>query len=358
MEELQASAPGRVCLFGEHQDYLGLPVIAAAISLRICATGRRSRTRTIEIDMPDIRQHATLLPNEKQEYQQGRDYLRSSVTVLQRRGLTWSSGWDVVVRGEIPINAGVSSSSALVVMWLRFLIAISDQQPDIAPEDLARLAHEAEVIEFGEPGGMMDHFCAAVGGVLYIDTRPPYVSERLPVQLEGIVLGNSNQPKATLETLAARRADVAEGIRMLRTHMPQFDLATTDLAEVEPLLARLPERPARRLRANLINRDLTRQALHALRRGDATGLGPLLLRHHQQLRDGLDLSTPRIEAMLEAAMRAGALGGKVNGSGGGGCMFAYAPGHEEDVAEAMRRAGGTPYIVHVADGARVETVAA
>jgi len=74
--------------------------------------------------------------------------------------------------------------------------------------------------------------------------------------------------------------------------------------------------------------------------------------HHAQLRDGLDLSTPKIERMMDAALAAGALGGKINGSGGGGCIFAFAPGREEDVAEAIRREGGVPYIVRVDDGAR------
>ena len=56
--------------------------------------------------------------------------------------------------------------------------------------------------------------------------------------------------------------------------------------------------------------------------------------------------------MMDAALGAGALGGKINGSGGGGCMFAYAPGCEEAVAEAMRAEGGEPYIVKVDEGAK------
>ena len=59
--------------------------------------------------------------------------------------------------------------------------------------------------------------------------------------------------------------------------------------------------------------------------------------------------------MMDAALEAGALGGKINGSGGGGCMFAYAPGCEEAVAEAMRREGGVPYIVRVDEGASAHT---
>lgn len=356
MHQLRVSAPGRVCLFGEHQDYLGLPVIAAAIDLRIAALAEQSGEPLLEIDMPDVGERIRLDPRSRQQYAKKRDYLRSCVSVLQRRGLTWSRGYRVEIRGEIPINAGVSSSSAMVIMWLRFLMAISDQRPVPAADDLARLGHEAEVLEFGEPGGMMDHFCAALGGVLYIETVPPFRARPTGSVLDGIVLGNSLEPKATIETLARTRAQVAEGVRLLTERFPSFDLANTPLAEVETALTELPATPARRLRANLVNRDLTVAALGVLERGNVRALGELLLEHHAQLRDGLDLSTPKIERMLAAAMGAGALGGKINGSGGGGCMFAFAPGKEQEVAAALERAGGKSYVVKVAHGAYVETV--
>ena len=58
--------------------------------------------------------------------------------------------------------------------------------------------------------------------------------------------------------------------------------------------------------------------------------------------------------MVEASMNAGALGGKINGSGGGGCMFMYAPENPEAVAEAIKREGGIPYIIYIDEGTRIE----
>ena len=69
----------------------------------------------------------------------------------------------------------------------------------------------------------------------------------------------------------------------------------------------------------------------------------------------MKVSTPKIDKMLDAALRADALGGKINGSGGGGCMFAYAPERADRVAEAINRAGGKAYIVGVDVGTRVDT---
>ena len=345
-------APGRICLFGEHQDYLGLPVIAAAINLHLRADAERKEESGFDIEMPDIGERLELDPAVEQRYAHSRDYLRAAINVLRREGLSWPEGWRLTVRGTIPINAGVSSSSALVVMWLRVLLETGKPARPYTAEDLARLGYQTEVTEFHEPGGMMDHYCAAVGGVMWIDTRPPFAAERWNLPLAGIVLGNSLQPKATVETLGRNRRDVTEGIRLMQELLPTFTLASTPLAEAEPHLQTLPVMPQRRLRANLINRDLTLRGRDALRYGHDALLGELLLAHHAQLRDGLDLSTEKIERMLEAAINAGALGGKINGSGGGGCMFAYAPGREEAVAEAIEREGGVPYIVQVDAGAR------
>jgi galactokinase len=354
MKPLRVSAPGRICLFGEHQDYLGLPVIAAAVSLRIRAEAWPADDGMFAIEMPDIGERMQIKPNVEQVYESRRDYLRSCVSVLRRKGIAWPCGFRVRITSTIPLRAGVSSSSALVVMWIRFLLAASGHEQPVDGEELARLGHQAEVLEFGEPGGMMDHFCAALGGLLFVDTRPPYRSERIAAQLDGIVIGDSLEPKATIETLARVRAEVSEGMRLIREQLPSFDLSLTPLEQADEVLKTMPPGPARRLRANLVNRDLTRRAADVLRRGELNELGGMLLAHHEQLRDGLDLSTPKVERMLQAALDAGALGGKINGSGGGGCMFAYAPGRTEAVMEAIHRVGGSPMAVTVDRGATID----
>ena len=105
------------------------------------------------------------------------------------------------------------------------------------------------------------------------------------------------------------------------------------------------------LTETLLNRDITSEGLDLLNEDiDEIRLGDLLNRQHAILRDTLGVSTDKIETMLEAAIGAGAHGGKINGSGGGGCMFAYAPDSAEEVASAIEEAGGKAYIVHVDKG--------
>ena len=108
--------------------------------------------------------------------------------------------------------------------------------------------------------------------------------------------------------------------------------------------------------ASLDNRDLTQHAYEFLRNQNPNleELGHLLDRHHEFLRLGLKRSTEKIETMISAAKSAGALGCKINGSGGGGTMLALAPRKEAAVAEAIMDAGGTPYHVSIGSGAGIE----
>ena len=78
----------------------------------------------------------------------------------------------------------------------------------------------------------------------------------------------------------------------------------------------------------------------------------MLFEHHMVLSNLLGTSTPKIDKMIEAGIEAGAYGGKINGSGGGGCMFVYAPESPEKVAEAIESVGGTAYIIHADQGTR------
>jgi len=355
---VRVSSPGRICLFGEHQDYLHLPVIPCALSLRIAIEGRRRVDMNVFLDLPDIGQHERFSIAEPLSYTHRRDYFRSTVNVLRRHGFTFSTGFDCRVRGTIPINAGTSSSSALIVSWVHFLTLMSEQQRVPVAPVIAALAHEAEVVEFGEPGGMMDHYAAACGGLFYLSFSPAAGLSELPARLGTLVLGNSGEPKDTTSILARVKNRVIESVAHLsRTH-PGFLLQKETPDSIESLGGALGGDQMELLRGTVRNHQITRTAVLLLQKGDVDHqrLGSLLNAHQEVLRDVLRISTPKIDRMLAAAIDAGAAGGKINGSGGGGCMFAYAPDHPERVAAAIEKAGGTAYIVRPDTGTRVETV--
>ena len=168
-EKIKVSAPGRECLFGEHQDYFGLPIIAAAINLRISISGKKRKDNILKIDLPDIKDAEEFTLDKEVEYIKERDYLKSAVNVLKRKGIRLPSGWDCLVRGTIPINSGTASSSALVVAWIKFLLETAGDERANDADEIAELSFLAEMAEFGEPGGKMDHFSSALGGVVAID---------------------------------------------------------------------------------------------------------------------------------------------------------------------------------------------
>jgi galactokinase len=355
-EQLSVSAPGRICLFGEHQDYLGLAVITAAINLRISITGEKRSDRKFYLDLPDIASHEEIDLAKPITYNKERDYFRSSVNILLRQNVTFPNGYDCTVRGNIPINSGTSSSSALVIAWIKFLLTIAENPRQNDPLEIARLAHQAEVLEFNEPGGMMDHFAASFGSILFIDFSVPGGDQLpLPAKLGHFVLGDSMQPKDTKGILARVKYGTLEAMGLLAQKNQQLKIHSLSLEELEQFKGLLSQQQYALIKGNIINRELTQQAKTLLlqKKIDHHKLGELLNAHQNELRDRLRISTSKIDRMIDAALQAGAVGAKINGSGGGGCMFAYAPERYEAVAEAIKLAGGKPYIIKIDEGVKI-----
>ncbi len=359
------AAPGRICLFGEHQDYLGLRVIAQAINLKFYVHAYPSSMPGFHIIMPDIKEEESFFPEGDLLYAHSRDYIKAGVNVVKRElGIREFPDYDFIFHSTIPINAGCSSSSAMAVAWVKTLLFAVGREEWKDRERVAYLAYLSEVREFSESGGMMDHYTSSFGNLLLIDASThPFGVEKLSYGIKGFVLGNSREKKDTLGTLKSIRDTVESAISKIKRLFPEFDLSSTPIEKVEPYFKELEDREAELLLANLINRDILWEALAIIKHGieepsseptlSQRKLGKLLTRHHEQLRDALGISTPKIENMLQAAMEAGALGGKINGSGGGGTMIAYAPGREKEVAQAIKEAGGDAWILYPAPGASI-----
>jgi galactokinase len=356
LNELKVSTPGRVCLFGEHQDYLHLPIVACAISLRISIEGTCRNDMLINVQLPNISDEELFYLDKPITYSKERDYFRSSVKVLLKNGFTFSSGFDCVVDGQIPINAGTSSSSALIVTWINFLVRMSDQSEILSDEKLARLAYEAEVLEFAEPGGMMDQYSTSIGGIIAIDFFPEVVVTRLNTNLKTFVLGNSHQPKDTKYILSHVKEQILTVDKILKEVYPDFALQSVKADDLPNYVKYLNNSQYQILEGTIKNRDITVIARKELanKSPDHKLIGQLLSEHHTVLRDILGISTPKIEKMIDVAIKAGAYGAKINGSGGGGCMFAYAPEKSEKVKAAIENAGGEAFIILPDSGSREE----
>jgi galactokinase len=358
MQKWEASVPGRICLFGEHLDYLGLPVIAAAISLRIQVKGQQRNDSQIIIHLPNIKSEERLvLPYSHYSYEKPRDYFRSSINVAMYAGLRLSKGIEAWVNGSIPINSGTSSSSALIAAWLGFLTQVADNQVDWNEEKIAELAYQAEVLEFGEPGGMMDHYSTAVGNIIYLESQPQIKLEKINTSLGTFVLGDSGEPKDTIGILKRVKQGMLSIVDKLNKIDQKFSLLTIQNSQLPDYQGHLNNEEYTLLAGTISNRDILHQAKALLNSPDfePSKLGELLNSHQKNLREAQKISTPKIDRMIQESLEAGALGGKINGSGGGGCMFAYAPQRADKVAQAIKKAGGKAYIVEIDRGLEIKS---
>ncbi len=352
---IKISVPGRIALFGEHSDYIGLNVLPIGINLRIFLKAEKRDDSRIHIKCLDINETDSFSIDDQLNYRNSRDYIRSAFNVMRRYGYVLENGYDIEIRGTLPQGSGLSSSTALTTTIVKFISYASGNE--LSSKRLAELAFEAEVKEFGESGGLMDHYAVAYGNVLHVQFNPVLKISQLPGRFSGLIIGDSLEPKEdTVKAIAYLKSTILSGYAKLREYFPDFKQYETPIGDVMPYFRNLPKDVARIVLTTLKNRDLTERAKHLLSKKsvDPYELGRLIYLHHTYLRDGLWRSTPKIEKLIAASLKAGALGAKMNGSGGGGTMMAYAPGKEKEVAKAIEKEGGRSYIVQIDSGARVD----
>jgi galactokinase len=357
MKKIISLAPGRTCLFGDHQDYLGLPVIACAINRNITLTAVQNKSKTFVMNMVDINQTRIIDINAVFEKLEPRDYFASSLRVLRRHGCVPNVGYDITITGDIPINSGTSSSSALLMAWIRFLITAFGVNDEVTPEFISKIGYSSEVLEHGEPGGMMDHFSIGVGNIVYINTKNPFTFKVIGTDLKGLITGVSGVPKETIGLIGELKGNALIAIDIVKQNFPNFDLNTSEIEDLDIYRNCLPDRLIPFFEAAIKNYHYTKEAQKEFEKPilNLKKIGELMNSHHEVLRDLLQITVPRIDDMINAALRAGAYGAKIVGSGGGGSIVVIADPEKQDlVIEAILKAGAKEaYAVSVDPGVRI-----
>ncbi|NHJ13059.1 MAG: GHMP kinase [Candidatus Thorarchaeota archaeon] len=348
----EVRAPGRICLFGEHSDYLGLDVIPAALDMSMQLVARPRDDKMIKIEYLDTGEQDIFGLGEPVAYGRKRDYVRSAFNVMARLNMKPKHGWNLEIQGDIPMASGLSSSSALTTAAVFSIARMSNHK--IRKDRLAEIAFLAEVAEFGESGGKMDHYASAYGGIIHLAFEQRLRVTQLRARPKGFVIGDSLEKKQdTVGDLKFIRETVEAEYEELVRQISGFDRRHTPVNQVYALSRGVAPAARRMAETTLMNRDLTKRALSLLSKAtvDPTTLGDMINEHHDYLRDGLGRSTPKIEKLIARSLDAGALGCKINGSGGGGTMLAFAPECQEEVAKAIQDAGGKPHTVSIGRGA-------
>ncbi len=353
---IQLFAPGRICLFGDHQDYLGLPVIACAIDKGIYLKAAKNDDFIFRISLPDINKKRIIVLDNNFSTDNVIDYYLKTLEVLKPLGCEFNIGYDIEINGDLPINAGLSSSSAIVVVWTTFLLQAFGNHLNITPELIAKLCYRIEVLEYKSSGGLMDQYTISIGNLLFLNTvNGDY--ELLPKPNISFVIGESGIPKETLSVLKNLRSFAQQAIEIVQSKFPEFRIENSKLLDYEKYNHLLSDELKPIFYAAIKNYHITKEANKEFCKNDIdiVKVGNLMNEHHYELQHNLKITVPIIDNMIDGALNNNALGAKIVGSGGGGCIVAICTkDNEQKVIQGIINSGAkSAYKVEINKGVSV-----
>ena len=319
--DLVAAAPGRVNLIGEHIDYSDGFVLPFAIKDRTLVAARKRNDSTVRIASAQRRNKiVTVDINQVKPGLKG-EWERYALGVLWAMGI--KEGVDLLIDGNVPLGAGLSSSAALECSVATAMNHLFDLGFNL--EELARLTQKAENQYVGVPCGIMDQsvsLMATQGSALLLDCRD-LTTKNIPFDvassgLELLIIDTQAHHALTDGGYAERRAScesvVAKlGISSLRElSMEQLENSRGLLTETEFVRARHAVTEMKRVL----------ECVEALSNSDFAKVGQLINQSHASLRDDYTVSCPELDTAVEAALAAGALGSRMVGGGFGGSAIA------------------------------------
>jgi mevalonate kinase len=282
-----AHAFGKVLLFGEHAVVHGIPAIAAGLPLRVTAHVQPAAHWRLCAPAWDLTTDA----------QSPTRVLTALQALAEALGVP--GAWSVDLDAQVPAGAGLGSSAAMAVAVARAL-ADAVNLP-ISESRLFDAAMASERVFHGNPSGL-DHMAAIRGGIFrFVRGTPPQVTPiqvAVPLSIVVAQVARGGDTGVLVAGVAERlRAAPVEGQAMLQ------GIAT-----------------------------IVDRALAALQAGDLATLGRLMTENHAILKH-LGVSTPELDVAVHTALAAGALGAKLTGAGGGGCMIALVESASVDAVQ-------------------------
>ncbi len=361
-------APGRVNLIGEHTDYNGGFVFPCALSFGtylLIAENNLQQMRFKSLNMPEIislglDNLTSPLPNKSWV-----NYPLGVIAQFIKKGIEFKQGYDILIWGNVPAGAGLSSSAALEVVTAYAFNELLGTEYDRTQLALIGQASEHEFA--GVNCGIMDQFASAQGKknhaiFLNCDTL---AFELVPVELEGIkvVISNTHSPhKLDSGAYNDRVAQCKLAVEQLSTVHPIKCLAElTKKAFKEVEYAITDEIAHKRARHVVGEVQRTTDAVAALKQGNIEEFGRLMCQSHQSLRDDYEVTGLHLDTLAEEAWKIpGVLGSRMTGGGFGGCTVSLVkeeaiPTFIEKVGQAYTEKTGLVadfYIAEIGDGAR------
>ncbi|OON38890.1 galactokinase [Izhakiella australiensis] len=336
-------APGRVNLIGEHTDYNDGFVLPCAIDYKTVISCAKRDDRTVRVVAADYdnQQDSFSLdePILNHPDQMWSNYVRGVVKHLQKRNPAFS-GVDMVISGDVPQGAGLSSSASLEVA-----VGSVFQQLYHLPLDGAEIAlngQEAENQFVGCNCGIMDQLISALGKkdhAMLLDCRT--LSTRavpMPDNVAVVIINSNFRRNLVGSEYNTRRQQCETGARFFT----QSSLRDVDIAQFRAVENELDPLVAKRVRHVLTENARTLEAADALANGDLARMGVLMAESHASMRDDFEITVPQIDTLVEIVKEVlGEQGGvRMTGGGFGGCIVALMP---LDRVDSVKQAVASQY---------------
>jgi len=319
-----SSAPGRVNLIGEHTDYNDGYVLPVPLRSRIFAAGRPNGTGIIRLRAADYGESTS---QDLEEIRFDAEHLWANYPLgvaqtMLKKGFSLA-GVDLVIKGDVPLGAGLSSSAAVEMATARLFMDLFDLKID--PIELAHIGKETENNFVGVQSGIMDQFVASLGRAgesLLIDCRTNEY-EHIPLPREHSVVVVNTMVKRELASSAynERRRQCEEGVRMMKEERPGIEaLRDVSLSELREHRGKMLETIFRRCRHVVTENDRVLESVEALRGGDVERMGALMYASHESLKHDYEVTSPELDILVDVSRGIeGVEGARMTGAGFGGC---------------------------------------
>ena len=338
-------APGRVNLIGEHTDYNGGYVLPCALTIGTYVAIRKRKDKSIKF--VSLNQDSSIyklsIDNVELVNNKWVNYPLGIVWTLNKRGVSFDCGFEMLVYGNIPEGAGLSSSASLEIVTCFALNTLYNLK--LSNQDIALISQFAENNFIGMKCGIMDQFASAMGKknhAIFLDTES-LSFEYVPINLDGmsLIITNTNKKhKLTDSEYNKRRDECNEALKALQ-------------------LRHNIKNARKRAKHVIYENTRTKKAVELLKNNDYINFGKLMNESHISLRDDFEVTGMELDTLVEEALKVpGVIGSRMTGAGFGGSTISIVK--NEDIQNFKYHVGSsykekigydcTFYIVSVGDG--------
>jgi len=320
-----ACAPGRVNLIGEHTDYNDGFVLPMTLQHAVYVAARSRKDTHHHLLSEQFGEEITfpsgILPDVPRAH--WATYVGGMLIELQRLHQK-SEGFDMLISGDVPPGAGLSSSAALE---MAVGIAVEEMTGiTMLPAEMARIGQHVEHKYVGVQCGIMDQMASRLGKkghALFIDCRTAHWEHiPIPVQTASIVIVDSGvRRKLAASKYNERRTECTQALKILQTIDPQMralrDVTAAMLQKYERRMPRIPHKRAQ----HVVDENLrVQKAVTLLQQGNSAGFGSCMFQSHASLQNLYDVSCRELDFLVTTASTLpGVLGARMTGGGFGGC---------------------------------------